>query len=41
MEPGTELAAWIDGAAGPAVGARFKGHNRKGRTRWPTTCEVI
>ncbi|MEN3315283.1 MAG: hypothetical protein V7605_1517 [Acidimicrobiaceae bacterium] len=32
--------AWIDGATGPAVGARFKGTNRRGRTRWSTTCEV-
>jgi uncharacterized protein YndB with AHSA1/START domain len=32
--------AWIDGATGPAVGARFKGTNRRGRTRWATTCEV-
>lgn len=39
--PETESAEWIDGATGPAVGARFKGHNRKGRTRWSTTCEVI
>jgi uncharacterized protein YndB with AHSA1/START domain len=39
--PETERAEWIDGATGPAVGARFKGHNRKGRTRWSTTCEVI
>ena len=39
--PETEGAEWIDGATGPAVGARFKGHNRKGRTRWSTTCEVI
>jgi uncharacterized protein YndB with AHSA1/START domain len=39
--PETEQAEWIDGATGPAVGARFKGHNRKGRTRWSTTCEVI
>ena len=39
--PETERAEWTDGATGPAVGARFKGHNRKGRTRWSTTCEVI
>jgi uncharacterized protein YndB with AHSA1/START domain len=32
--------AWLDGAAGPAVGARFKGSNRRGRTKWATTCEV-
>lgn len=34
-------AEWIDGATGPAVGARFRGHNRRGKTRWSTTCEVI
>ena len=39
--PETERAEWIDGATGPAVGARFKGHNRKGRARWSTTCEVV
>ena len=39
--PETERGEGIDGATGPAVGARFKGHNRKGRTRWSTTCEVI
>lgn len=39
--PETEWAEWIDGATGPAVGARFRGHNRKGRTRWSTACEVI
>lgn len=39
--PETERAEWIEGATGPAVGARFKGYNRKGRTRWSTTCEVI
>ncbi|MEW6153887.1 MAG: SRPBCC family protein [Actinomycetota bacterium] len=39
--PETERAEWIDGATGPTDGARFKGHNRRGRTRWSTTCEVI
>ncbi len=38
--PETERAEWLDGAAAPAPGARFKGHNRKGRTKWSTTCEV-
>ena len=33
-------AVWLDGAAGPAGGARFKGSNRRGRTRWATTCQV-
>lgn len=27
---------WLDGAAGPAVGARFKGTNRLGTTTWST-----
>lgn len=31
---------WLDGATGPAVGARFKGYNRRGKTKWSTTCEV-
>ncbi|HEY7007462.1 MAG TPA: SRPBCC family protein [Jatrophihabitantaceae bacterium] len=31
---------WLDGAAGPAVGARFRARNRSGRTRWTRTCEV-
>jgi uncharacterized protein YndB with AHSA1/START domain len=39
--PETTGAHWLDGASGPAVGARFKGHNRRGRARWSTTCEVI
>lgn len=39
--PETERAEWIDGATGPAVGARFKGHNRRGRTKWSTECTVI
>jgi hypothetical protein len=25
---------WLDGATGPAVGARFKGKNRRGIARW-------
>ena len=39
--PETEGAEWLDGATGPAVGARFRGHNRRGRSKWSTTCEVI
>lgn len=31
---------WLDGATGPAVGARFKGSNKRGRSRWATTCRV-
>ncbi|HVT76465.1 MAG TPA: SRPBCC family protein, partial [Acidimicrobiales bacterium] len=35
-------AEWLDGATGPAVGAKFRGHvkrNGRGPTYW-TTCEV-
>lgn len=32
---------WLDGATEPAVGGRFRGTNRRGKTRWATTCEVI
>lgn len=32
---------WLDGATGPAVGARFKGSNRRGAVRWSTTNEVV
>ena len=35
-------AEWIDGATGPAVGARYRGHVRRNE-RWPvywTTCKV-
>jgi hypothetical protein len=31
---------WLGGATGPAVGARFRGHNRNGWRRWSTTVEV-
>ena len=32
---------WVGGATGPAVGARFKGTNRKGVARWSTTCTIV
>jgi hypothetical protein len=31
---------WIAGAAGPALGAKFRGNNRAGWRRWSTSCEV-
>jgi uncharacterized protein YndB with AHSA1/START domain len=34
-------ATWLGDAAGPAVGARFRGHNRQGWRRWSTTGEVV
>ena len=38
--PETRRCKWIRGD-GPAVGARFKGYNRRGRARWSNTLEVI
>ena len=39
--PETHMCEWIDGATGPEVGAKFKGHNRKGPVvRWSNTCTV-
>ena len=38
--PETQRCTWVVGA-GPVVGARFKGHNRRGRARWSNTLEVI
>ena len=41
--PETFEAEWIDGATGPAVGARFRGHvkrNGRGPIYW-TTCEIV
>src|SRR3954447_15565103 len=41
--PETFEAEWLDGATGPAVGAKFRGHvkrNGRGPTYW-TTCTVI
>ena len=31
---------WLDGATGPAPGARFHGHNRRGDVEWTVTCTV-
>jgi uncharacterized protein YndB with AHSA1/START domain len=31
---------WVDGATGPAVGARFTGRNKRGLLRWSTTSTV-
>jgi hypothetical protein len=38
--PECQRCEWIDGAVGPAVGARFKGRNRRGIIRWSTTPRV-
>jgi uncharacterized protein YndB with AHSA1/START domain len=34
--PETDRCEWLDGATGPAVGARFKGSNKRGIVRWST-----
>lgn len=42
LSPETFEAEWLDGASGPAVGARFRGHvrrNGRGPVYW-TTCTV-
>lgn len=42
FSPETFEAEWLDGATGPATGARFRGHvrrNGRGPTYW-TTCRV-
>ncbi|MFI9051572.1 SRPBCC family protein [Streptomyces sp. NPDC053427] len=33
-------ARWLGGAIAPAVGARFRGHNRNGLRRWVTNCRI-
>ena len=38
--PETTSCAWIKGASGPAVGARFKGLNKNGSKTWSTVCKV-
>ena len=32
---------WIGESAGPVVGARFRGHNRRGWFRWAMQCRII
>lgn len=32
---------WVGQSTGPALGARFKGRNRQGRTSWSTTATVV
>jgi len=38
--PECRRCEWLDGASGPSVGARFRGHNRIARYRWTTTSQV-
>jgi len=41
LSPECTGGRWLDGATGPAVGARFRGSNRRGWVRWSTTNEVV
>jgi len=41
ISPECRRVDWLDGASGPAPGARFRGHNRKGLLRWSTTGTVV
>jgi Polyketide cyclase / dehydrase and lipid transport len=43
FSPETFEAEWLDGATGPAVGTRFRGHvkrNGRGPTYW-TVCKIV
>jgi hypothetical protein len=41
LSPECTGGRWLDGATGPAVGARFKGSNKRGFARWSTTNRVV
>jgi hypothetical protein len=41
LSPECTGGRWLDGATGPAVGARFKGTNKRGIARWSTTNTVV
>lgn len=39
--PECRRCTWIDDAAGPRVGARFRGHNKRGVLRWSSVATVV
>jgi hypothetical protein len=41
LSPECTGGRWLDGADGPAVGAKFKGTNKRGFARWSTTNRVV
>ncbi|MGQ0833025.1 MAG: SRPBCC family protein [Microthrixaceae bacterium] len=41
LSPECTGGRWLGGATGPAVGARFKGTNRRGWMRWSTVNKVV
>lgn len=40
LSPENTGGRWLGTATGPAVGARFRGHNRNGLRRWSTSVQV-
>lgn len=40
LSPENTGGSWLGGATGPAVGARFRGANRRGWRRWSTSVQV-
>ncbi len=41
LSPECTGGRWLNGATGPAVGATFKGTNKRGVARWSTTNKVV
>ncbi len=41
LSPECTGGRWLDGASGPAVGAKFKGTNKRGFAKWSTTNSVV
>ena len=39
--PECHRCKWLDGDSGPAVGAQFKGWNKRGLMRWSTVSTVV
>jgi hypothetical protein len=39
--PECRSCEWVGGATGPAVGAQFKGSNKRGMARWSTKPRVV
>jgi uncharacterized protein YndB with AHSA1/START domain len=39
--PECHRCEWVGGASGPAVGAKFKGWNKRGFLRWSTVSTVV
>ncbi len=40
LSPENDGGAWLDGASGPSVGAKFKGDNSRAGDKWSTIAKV-